>query len=374
MRIHWTLPPLVAVLLLSACQRQEPEPFEDVRPVRTVIAGRSEGSVGVGYSGEIVARYESQLGFRTPGKIAARLVDVGSIVKRGQPLMRLSPEQEALQLIASSADLDATKSRVAQARTDLQRTEQLLSRQFASPAELDQHRLALEQAEAQLRAAAARRDAVSNQQGYTVLTADRDGVVTSITAETGQVVSVGQTVVTVAADGEREVAISIPESRIEELRMARDLRVSVWAQPGSSWEGTLRELAPATDSITRTYSARIAIRKPDPALLRLGMTASGAVQDAEKGSAIRLPLTAIVDHLGQRQVWVVDPQTSRVALRTVELGSAQHDQVQILAGLAGGETVVSAGVHMLQAGQRVKLPTSEASKAAATDGATGVLQ
>ena len=360
MRIHWTLPTLAAALLLSACHRQAPETFEEIRPVRTVVAGRSEGSVGVGYSGEIVARHESQLGFRTAGKIAARLVDVGSVVKRGQPLMRLSPEQEALQLTAFSADMDAARSRVAQARIDLQRTELLLNRQFASRDELDQHRLALDQAEAQLRAAAARREAVANQQGYTVLNADRDGVVTAIAAEAGQVVAAGQTVVTIAADGEREVAISIPESRVEELRLARDLRVSVWAHPGSSWDGTLRELAPATDSITRTYSARIAIRNPDPARLRLGMTASVAVPDAESGSVIRLPLTAIVDRAGERQVWVVNSKTSRVALRTLVLGTAQDDRVQVLSGLTGGETVVSAGVHMLQAGQRVKLLAADA--------------
>lgn len=359
MRFHWTLPPLIAALLLSACHRQEQAAFEEVRPVKTIVAGQSEGSIGVGYSGEIVARHESQLGFRTSGKVSARLVDVGSIVKRGKPLMRLSPEQEALQLSAANADVDAAQSRVTQAHIDLQRTDQLLKQQFASRAELDQQRLALEQAEAQLRAATARRDAVVNQQGYTVLTSDRDGVVTAVSAEVGQVVAAGQPVVTVAADGEREVAISIPESRIEELRLARSLRVSVWAHPGNSWEGSLRELAPATDNITRTYSARIAVRNPDTKLLRLGMTASVLLVDAEEGRSIYLPLTAIVDRAGQRQVWLVDPQTSQVALRTVTLGTVQDDRVQVLAGLSGGETVVSAGVHMLQSGQRVKQAASD---------------
>lgn len=364
MKLHWALTPLAAALLLSACQRHDPPPVEEVRPVRTVVAGRSEGSVGVGYSGEIVARHESLLGFRVPGKIAARLVDVGSVVKRGQPLMRLSPEQEGLQLSAASAEVEAARSRAAQAKVDLQRTEQLLGRQFASRAELDQHRLALDQAEAQLRAAQARRDAMAHQQAYTVLSADRDGVVSAITAEAGQVVAAGQPVVTVAADGEREVAISIPESRVDELRRASAMTVTIWAHPGRSWEGRLRELAPATDSITRTYSARIAIRQPDPALLRLGMTASVQVPDAEGGSAIRLPLTAIVDKPGQREVWVVDPKTSRVAPRAVTLGTAQDDRVQVLAGLNPGETVVSAGVHMLQPGQRVRVPGSAATTAA----------
>jgi RND family efflux transporter MFP subunit len=174
-------------------------------------------------------------------------------------------------------------------------------------------------------------------------------------AEAGQVVAPGQTVATVAADGEREVSISIPEQRVDELRNARTLQVSVWAHPGRSWNGTLRELAPDTDSVTRTYSARIAIVDPDPALLRLGMTASVLAPDVDGKGAVRLPLTAVVDENGKRRVWVVDRQTQRVNAREVQVGSAQNDSVLITGGLSGGETVVSAGVHMLQPNQRVLL-------------------
>lgn len=323
--------------------------------MRVIVAGHTPGTVGATYSGDIRARYESQLGFRTSGKIVARLVDVGSHVKRGQPLLQLDPTQETLQVAAASAEVDGAKSRVAQAKTDLHRIEQLLVRNFASQAELDQQRLVLSQAEAQLRSALARQQLNSNLRGYTTLVADRDGVVSAISAEAGQVVAAGQPVVTVAADGEREVRISIPESRVDELRNAKSLQVGVWAHPGKSWSGTLRELAPDTDSVTRTYSARISIRQPDPAMLRLGMTATVFAPDVDGNGAIRLPLTAIVDRDGKREVWVVDPKTSRVAAREVSLGSAQNDTVLIVGGLADGETVVSAGVHMLQPGQRVKL-------------------
>ena len=367
MNVRWALAPMAAATLLAACTGEAANPYEEVRPVRAVVAGRNTGSVGSAYSGAIVARYESQLGFRTAGKVVARLVDVGSPVKRGQPLLRLDPEQEALQVASASATVDAARSRVAQARVDLQRTEQLVARQFSSRAELDQQKLALDQAEAQLRSAQAQREIYANQRGFTVLTADRDGVVTAISTETGQVVGAGQSVVTVAAEGEREVAISIPEGRVDELRKARSLQVSVWAHPGRRWTGVLRELAPATDSVTRTYSARITIQDPDRELLRLGMTASVVAPDVDGTSAIRLPLTAVVDAEGRRHVWVVDRETSRVAAREVVLGSAQDDSVLVASGLQGGETVVTAGVHMLQAGQHVKLPAPPAANDAAGD-------
>ncbi|MGZ5198642.1 MAG: efflux RND transporter periplasmic adaptor subunit [Telluria sp.] len=349
---------LSAVAALSACSPTPTEQHEEVRPVRTVVAGHGTGMVGAAYSGEIRARYESRLGFRTGGKIVARLVEVGSHVTRGQPLMRLDPAQETLQLVAAGADVDAARSRVAQAKVDVQRTEQLLARQFASQAELDHQRLALQQAEAQLRSALARQQLNVNQRGYTTLVADRDGVVSALLAEAGQVVAPGQTVATVAADGEREVAISIPEQRVDELRKAPGLQVSVWAYPGRSWAGRLRELAPDTDSVTRTYSARITILDPDPAVLRLGMTASVLAPDVGGKGAVRLPLTAIVDEDGKRRVWVVDRQTQRVHAREVQVGGAQNDSVLVTSGLAGGETVVTAGVHLLQPNQRVLLAGS----------------
>src|SRR5471032_2315826 len=230
---------VIAAQLLAGCTPAPTAPHEEVRPVRTVIAGRSAGSVGATYSGEIRARYESQLGFRTGGKIVTRLVEVGSHVRCGQPLMTLDPVQETLQVVATSAEVDAANSRLAQARIDLKRAEQLLARQFASQAEVDQLRLAVEQAEAQVRSASAQHALSANQRSFTTLTADRDGIVTALAAEAGQVVAAGQSVATVAGDGEREVAVSIPESRVDELRTAGTLQVTLWSEQGKSWTGRL---------------------------------------------------------------------------------------------------------------------------------------
>lgn len=349
---------LAAALPLAGCNREAAPPHDDERPVKSVVAARSSGAVGATYSGEIRARYESKLGFQTSGKVIARLVEVGSHVKRGQPLLRLDPAQQTLQVVAAVADVDAARNRVAQNKVDLQRTEQLLERKFASQAEVDQQRLALAESQSQLKSYLAQQAIKVNQRGYTDVLADRDGVVTAISVETGHVVSPGQPVVTVAADGEREVLVSIPESRVDELRRAQTLHVSVWAQPGKRYHGSLRELAPANDSVTRTYAARIAVKDADAALM-LGMTASVVAPEVGDATAVRLPLTAIVDKDGKPQVWIVDPQSARVALRAVTLAGAQNDAVLVSSGIDAGETVVTAGVHMLHAGQRVKMPGAE---------------
>lgn len=371
MKTTFALSLLGLAVLATGCSRKPPAAHEDVRPVRSTIVGTSQGSVGATYSGEVQARYESKLGFQTSGRIVARLVEVGSTVKRGQPLMRLDPAQEVLQVASADADVDGKKSRVAQDRIDLQRTEALLARHFASQAEVDAQRLALATSESQLKSALAQQQIKVNQRGYTVLVADRDGVVSAIHAEAGQVVSPGQAVVTVAADGEREVVVAIAESRVDELKRAKSLQVSVWAQPGKRYVGTLRELAPDTDSVTRTYSARISVKNPDAAL-RLGMTASVFAADIDWANAIRLPLTAVLNRDGQSLVWVVDAKTGQVASRTVQLGAAQNDQVLVAGGLNPGETVVTAGVHMLFAGQKVKTAESAAAASNSTPAATAV--
>lgn len=354
MSIPFKFAALALAALLASCGRHEMPPHEELRPVRSLVVGRSAGAVGATYAGPVVPRHESKLAFQTSGRVVARLVELGSHVRRGQPLMRLDPAQEALHLAAAVAQVDGASSRVDELRSELQRTEQLLVRQFASQAELDKQRTALAEAESQLRSALAQQQIKHNQRGYTTLLADRDGVVTAWRAEVGQVVSPGQVVVELAGDGEREVAVSIPESRVDELRQAPSLQVSVWARPGRRYAGVLRELAPDTDSVTRTYAARIGIKDADEALM-LGMTASVHAPEAGGGSGLRVPLTAVYDKAGQPLLWVVDPASASVKSRPVTLGEARQDSVAVATGLAEGETVVTAGVHLLVEGQKVLL-------------------
>ena len=343
---------LASMALLGACSPKEVAAPEAPRPVRTVVAGASTSSTTAAYSGEVRARYENSHSFRTSGKVLARLVEVGSHVKAGQVLMRLDTAQETLQIATSDADVEASRSRIAKLQLDISRTEPLLSRKFASQAELDALKQALDEAQAGLKMALARQQINVNQRAFSELRAERAGIVTSIAAEAGQVVGAGQPVLTVAADGEREVVVSVPESRVDELRQAKDMQVSVWALPGKRYKAALRELAPDTDTVTRTYSARVRITNADEAL-RLGMTAVVNLVDTDTSSAIRLPLTAIYNKTGDALVWVLNPKTTQVSARKVVLGGAQNDTVWVKEGLANGETVVTAGVNLLVEGQKV---------------------
>jgi len=157
-----------------------------------------------------------------------------------------------------------------------------------------------------------------------------------------------------ARENEREVAISVPENRLDELRSAKSLVAMLSANPGRLYPARVREIAPAVDPVTRTFAARVSVLESDPAL-RWGMTANvGIMIDGTRAAAL-LPLSSIYHATdGTPAVWIYDPQTHQVALRNVKLGPYREDGVLIESGLKHGEWVVAAGVNKLQPGQVVR--------------------
>ncbi|MBS0312126.1 MAG: efflux RND transporter periplasmic adaptor subunit, partial [Proteobacteria bacterium] len=188
---------------------------------------------------------------------------------------------------------------------------------------------------------------------YTRLTAPHAGVVTAISFEAGQVVAAGQPVAQLARDGEREVRIDVPENALDALRTAHNLRIRLWSVPGRDYAGRLREVSPVADAGSRTYSARVSLLHPDAAV-KLGMTATVEV-DSELRPSLSVAQSALFRIDGKPQVWVVNPQTRKVAARTVQIGELNGERAAIVSGLAAGEWVVTAGVHKLAPGQQVRL-------------------
>lgn len=345
--------PLLSAMVLASCGSGEPPP-EDVRVVRTVTVAAGDDQADSGYSGEVRARHESAIGFRIAGRVIERLVDAGARVQKGDPIARLDPEDAALNAESARAQLASAQSSYDQAKLDFERAEKLFARRFISQAELDRDRVTLDSSHAQFIAAQSQFDLASNQRAYTLLRAPHDGIVTEIGVEAGEVVNAGQPAAVVAADGEREVVISIPESRLEEVRQATGLEIELWAQPGRRYAGKVREIAPMTDSATRQYTARVTIADPDDSV-ELGMTARVFLESArDLAASYRLPLTALVQKDGKTWVWVVAPDTGRVGLRPVTVADMEQDSVIVAAGLKPAETVVTAGVNLLVEGQKVR--------------------
>lgn len=347
---------LTSVVLLSACSKPH-EKTEDIRPVRAVQATLQDSESVAEFAGEVRPRVESKLGFRVPGKIIERKVDVGAPVKRGQVLMRLDPQDLLLGQAQAKAGLAAAESNRDLAKAELKRYQELRDKNFVAQAILDAKASAFRAAQSSYEQAAAGFSNQTNQANYTSLVADVDGVVTSIDAEIGQVVAAGTPVVRVAKAGEMEVVVGVPEDKINRIRQMVDVKVRLWAKPSEIMQGKLRELSPIADPVTRTYTAKVSI--PESAKeVRLGMTADVSFGMKNPQQLIRLPLTALFQEKNVSSVWVVE--NDAVRLVPVQLATTTGEDILIASGVNAGQQVVTAGVNLLKAGQKVKILGVEA--------------
>jgi RND family efflux transporter MFP subunit len=345
----------VVCAALAACSKPV-EKTEDIRPVRAVVLASSDIDVNAEFAGEVRARIESRLGFRVGGKIVSRKVDVGTLVKRGQVLMALDPQDLQLSQAQAMAALRSSETSRDLAQADVQRYRELRSKNFVSQAVLDEKESSLKAAQASVDAQQALYRGQSNQANYASLTSDVDGVVTKVDAEVGQVVSPGTPVVQVAKAGEKEIVIGLPEDKVDTLRKLSDVQVRLWADPGRSVAGKIREISPVADPATRTYTAKVTI--PDSlADAKLGMTA--VVQFASRTATpqIKVPLTALFHEKATTSVWVVE--NGAVKLVPVTVVGAAGNELVLGSGVKPGQTVVTAGVNLLKPGQKVKILGNE---------------
>ena len=303
------------------------------------------------YPGEVHARYEPELAFRIGGKVVERMVEAGERVEKDQPLARLDPEDVQLQRDSARAQVAAAEANLRAVRAEHERYKTLMTRQLVSRSQFDASENAFRSAQARLQQARAEFDAANNQVDYAVLRATRDGVIAQRRIEVGQVVAPGQTAFVLAADGEREVAIELPEQALDRYSVGQQVSVGLWSQPGKRFPGHIRELSPAANPQSRTYSARVAFDSGDvPA--DLGQSALVSIKSSGE-VPLALPLSAVTAEDGAAYVWRVRPDATleRVA---VEIGAFGETLVPILHGLQADDWVVLAGVQMLHENQSVR--------------------
>lgn len=345
----------LAFILLGACARTEPT-SEPVRAVRTMEVAAVDSQLQYEYPAEVRARVESRLGFRVGGKITRRLVEIGEVVRPGQILARLDPQDLQLGQDAARAALAATKANLDIQETEFRRYKELREQGFISSLELDRREATLKAARAQTDQAKALAAVQGHQAQYAELMADGAGVVVAVDAEPGAVVSAGTTVLRVALDGPRDVVFSVPEDRVASMRVAMAsksvIAVRLQGAAGPLVTARLHEIGAAADAVTRTFLVKADI---GTAPHRLGQSAVALVNQAALTGAIRLPLTAVFEHQGQSAVWLLDRTSMTVRPAPIAVAGADGNLVVVASGVRPGQTVVTAGVHTLSPGKKVRL-------------------
>jgi len=304
------------------------------------------------YSGDVRARFESQLGFRVNGKIKTRKLDVGNHVDAGQVIAELDPVDLQLQVGSSGANLAAAKAARDLAQADYDRYQSLLVKHYVSQTQVDAQANALKAAQAQVQQAQAALAVAQNQAEYTSLRADHAGVITALNAEAGQVVAAGQTIATLARDGAVEVEIAVPENRISAYKVGTPFAIESWADAGKRLEGHLREIGPEADRITRTYRVRISFDDSAQAP-RFGQTARVYFAEGAGAGQTLIPLSALHELAGKPAVWVVDAKTRQVKLAPVTVAAYREQGITLSGGVGMQDWIVTAGVHKLREGEAI---------------------
>ncbi|MDD1621379.1 MAG: efflux RND transporter periplasmic adaptor subunit [Methylococcaceae bacterium] len=356
---------LLAMLLLpltisSGCSDQDKQTQAASRPVK-VFRIEDASTVGVmSFAGEVRARIETPLSFRVGGKLLDRKVDIGDQVRKGQLLAILDDNDYRLAVQGLKAQLASAQADSNFLRDDLARYRELLAQQVISPPEFERHETAYTTARERTAALEAQLGQALNQLTYTELHADRDGVVTALAVEAGQVLAAGQAVVTLAQLDEKEIHFDVPEHRLAEIQRQQAVNVSLWSDDKRLLKAKIREISSAADPASRTYRVKATLLEGLDAA-QLGMTATIHIA-ANTASGIAIPLSAV--HTPQNRtdhplVWLVDEQAATVKSVPVRLGETLAGERIAVEGLVTGQLLVSAGVQRLAEGQAVRLPEQQ---------------
>ncbi len=355
-------PPIAvaSALALSGCGGHPAVDPRTLPPLARTATAAPASAVGREFTGVVTARVESDLGFRVPGKVMQRLVDAGQTVKAGQPLMRIDRTDYTLAITASTGVVEAARARALQTSADERRYHDLVAAGAVSASVYDQMKAAADASRAQLEAAEAQQRVARNSADYSVLVADSDGVVMQTLAEPGQVVAAGQAVVKLAHAGPREATVALPETLRPTLRSGARARLYGAAGEGGA---VLRQLSDYADPLTRTFEAKYVLQGA-AANAPLGSTVSIFLPDVQADAGQQIPLSALIDNGSGPGVWIVDPKSSTVSWRAVQVRSVGEETVTVNAGLRTGDRFVTLGAYLLHKGERVRIAPATQNTAA----------
>lgn len=342
---------IFVVALSTAGCKQETQAQGAVRPVLSTVVEPTEPS-SIAAVGTVEPRYKTDLSFRVLGRLIARPVNVGDTVKQGEIVAAIDPTALELAVRSAKAALSRSQARLANASATEERKRTLIATDTTTKEILDNAVQVRAGAQALVAGAEADLTKAVEQLGYAQLKADFAGVVTAVSADVGQVVSPGQTVVTVARSDIREAVVDIGPDFPVPLQVGLPFTVSVQLLPTVHVDGEIREIAPQADPVTRTRRVRIALNDP-PASFRLGATVTARLATNQR-SVLRLPASAVLAKNGESYVWVVDAHAGTVSLHKVDL-AREANGMRVIDGLNAGTRVVTAGIYSLTQGQHVRI-------------------
>jgi len=340
------------------------------RPPLTVEVGKASRATiqsEITVVGNLIGQATVSVAPRAAGRVESVTVRLGDRVTRGQRLAKIEDfeiqeqvkQAEAAQQV-SEATIRQREADLKLAQTNAERSRSLFERQLLPKQTLDDNEAryqsamaAVDLARAQSSQSKARLDELQINLANTNIISPVNGYVSKRTVDPGAFVSQNVPVVDVVDISTVRLVANVVEKDLKELQTGNATRVSVDAFPGETFTGRIARVSPVLDPATRTAPIEIEIVNPT-SRLKPGMYARVSVTTSTRKEALVVPATSVVDLGGRRGVFT--PLNDTAVFRALEVGTEQGAIVEVLGGLAEGDTVITTGSSALRDGDRIVPP------------------
>jgi RND family efflux transporter MFP subunit len=358
---------IILVLLggvgISGCDKtpEQSEPVPKlVKAIRVADPGAMTKRI---FPGRASAAREVNLSFRVAGPVVEKPVKIGDVVKEGDILARIDPRDYEVQIETVGGQLERARAQLRVAELEYQRALDVSKKGqgLISQSEVDTREGARDAARASVASLESTLTTAKDNLAYTVLKAPFDGVVVSTFVDSFEDVLAKQPVVRLLDPERVEMTLSVPESLIGYARFVDRIAVQFDALPGVEVEATIKEVGREASVATRTYPVTIEMTQPDQGEILPGMAGKAKVisklPDSARETGIEIPLTALFTLTGSDSsyVWVIDEASMSLKRQEVQPGMMSRYGVLIREGIAPGDWVVTAGVHSLEEGRKVRV-------------------
>jgi RND family efflux transporter MFP subunit len=286
--------------------------------------------------GTVEAVQRTTIAAKITGTIEKLPVELGSLVKSGALLVRISAAEIDARLAQAQAQLD-------QAHRNLEREKRLLAKEAATP------QIVKSMEDVYLLAKAGFAEA-RTMLGYTTITAPFSGVIAMKHAQAGDLATPGRPLLLLENIDKLQIVAQVPETLARPIRLGDRLPVRL-ASRNLELEGVVAEIAPSADPLSRTTTVKLRIADAESSL-RPGQYAL-VVLPGPAVNTLLAPATAVSRYGQMERVFVVHDNIAR--LRLVRTGERYGNRIEILTGLNGGEQVVIVGADHLLDGQPVEI-------------------